>query len=78
MFASKITKKGQATIPRAVRNILKVHPYDRISFHVEKGKVWLEGQKQKSGPLFGKYKHKAKGIVSVEAMKRIAKSRAGG
>jgi hypothetical protein len=57
--------------------MLKVHPYDRISFYVEKGKVWLEGQKNESGLLFGKYKHKAKGIVSVEEMKRVVKSRAG-
>jgi bifunctional DNA-binding transcriptional regulator/antitoxin component of YhaV-PrlF toxin-antitoxin module len=77
MFASKITEKGQATIPRTVRNILKVRPYDRISFHVEKGKVWLEGQKNQSGLLFGKYKHKAKRIISVEEMKRIIKTRAG-
>jgi bifunctional DNA-binding transcriptional regulator/antitoxin component of YhaV-PrlF toxin-antitoxin module len=76
MFASKITKKGQATIPRTVRNILKVRPHDRISFHLEKGKVWIEGQKNESGPLFGKYKPKAKRIVSVEEMNMIIKSKA--
>jgi bifunctional DNA-binding transcriptional regulator/antitoxin component of YhaV-PrlF toxin-antitoxin module len=78
MFASRITKKGQATIPRAVRTILKVRPHDRISFHVEKGKVWIEGQKNQSAALFGKYKHKAKRIVSVEEMKTIIKNRSRG
>jgi len=76
MFASKITKKGQATIPRAVRSILKVRPHDRISFHVEKGKVWIEARKNESGLLFGKYRHKVKRAVSVEEMKRIVKSKA--
>jgi hypothetical protein len=43
---------------------------------MDKREVRTEGQKNESGSLFGKYKYKAKRIVSVEEMKMIIKSNA--
>jgi antitoxin PrlF len=43
MTVSTITAKGQTTIPKKIRNHLKLHAGDRIDFIVqENGKVVLE------------------------------------
>ena len=34
-FEVTVTGKGQITIPKEIRRILGLHPYDRISFEVE-------------------------------------------
>ena len=39
MEVAKINAKGQATIPKAVRELLKLNEGDRIAFIVEKGNV---------------------------------------
>jgi antitoxin PrlF len=36
-----VTKKGQVTIPLAVRQLLGVNPYDRVTFRVTDGRVEL-------------------------------------
>ena len=36
-----ITQKGQVTIPLAVRKLLGVKPYDRVTFRVTEGRVEL-------------------------------------
>lgn len=77
MPISRITSKGQATIPKSIRRVLNVRPCDRISFHVEKGKVWLEGLRQETTPLFGKYQYKVKRPVSVKEMDEAVKKKAG-
>jgi AbrB family looped-hinge helix DNA binding protein len=37
VITSRITSKGQATIPAEIRRILKVAPGDRVAFKVEEG-----------------------------------------
>ncbi|WP_390889297.1 AbrB/MazE/SpoVT family DNA-binding domain-containing protein [Leptodesmis sichuanensis] len=37
MLTSTITSKGQITIPKAIRDLLNLHPGDRIDFIVENG-----------------------------------------
>jgi hypothetical protein len=44
---------------------------------MDKREVRTDGQKNKSGSLFGKYKYKAKRAVSVEEIKIIVKNKAG-
>lgn len=36
-----VTQKGQVTIPLAVRQLLGVKPYDRVTFRVTEGRVEL-------------------------------------
>lgn len=38
-MTSSLTQKGQVTIPAPIRQLLKVQPYDRVIFKVEKGFV---------------------------------------
>ena len=41
VLLSKVTSKGQATIPADVRRLLKLSPGDRIAFRVEGSRVEL-------------------------------------
>jgi AbrB family looped-hinge helix DNA binding protein len=36
-----VTQKGQVTIPKPIRDLLGVGPYEAIAFHVEDGRVEL-------------------------------------
>jgi len=38
-IVSKLTSKGQATIPKAIRNVLQIKPGDQIAFQVKDGHV---------------------------------------
>lgn len=42
MLTSRLTQKGQTTIPLEIRNILSLKPGDNISFFVDKDKVILK------------------------------------
>lgn len=50
---SKLTAKGQTTIPLAVRRYLKLEPGDRMSFTVEDGKVVLRARNVRGADLAG-------------------------
>lgn len=41
MELSRISSKGQVTIPKAIRDILKLHEGDRVAFLEEGGKVMI-------------------------------------
>ena len=40
-FLRSVTEKGQVTIPVEIRRKLGIEPRDRVSFHVEKDRVYL-------------------------------------
>lgn len=42
MLQSVVTSKGQTTIPKEIRDFLKLKPKDRIFYIVEDGKVVLK------------------------------------
>lgn len=42
LITSRITKKGQATIPAPIRELLEVQPGDRVIFQVEGDRVFLQ------------------------------------
>ncbi|MBD3314361.1 MAG: AbrB family transcriptional regulator [Chitinivibrionales bacterium] len=75
MPISTITRKGQATIPKSIRNYLHVKPSDKIAFKIEHGKVILEAPKKELGDLFGKYHYKAKRKITVEEMNETIRRR---
>lgn len=76
MPTSRITAKGQATIPKSIRRILNVRPSDRISFHVSRGRVWVEGVTKEAESLFGKYARTPRRKVSIEDMHAAVRKRA--
>ena len=39
LLTASITEKGQVTIPKSVRTLLKLHEHDLIGFRVSHGKV---------------------------------------
>ena len=39
---SKITSKGQITLPKEIRTFLNVKPSDRVNFVIEAGSVFLK------------------------------------
>ena len=43
MVLSTITSKGQITIPKVVRDSLRLHPGDKVEFFITEGKEALLG-----------------------------------
>ena len=66
----RVTKKGQVTIPKKIREFLKVEKFDKIVFiPLEDGKVMITNKQIQASELFGLLKHrKPKQPVSVEEM----------
>ncbi|MGH7717248.1 MAG: AbrB/MazE/SpoVT family DNA-binding domain-containing protein [Gemmatimonadaceae bacterium] len=74
---SKITSKGQVTIPKYVRETLGVHPGDRLAFRIgDDGTVTVEAETLDVRSLRGAIKPKVRG-VSVDAMKETIRRTAG-
>jgi len=65
---TSISPKGQVTIPKKIRDYLKVKPKDKIEFEIEKGIVRLKPAKSLE-LNFGKVKPKEK----PEDFKKIRK-----
>ena len=70
MIVSKVTSKGQVTIPKKVRDFLKIDVSDRIEFTLlEEGKVLLTNESVSAKSLFGLLNHRKKSdVVSPEEM----------
>lgn len=77
MISSKITSKGQITIPRKIREFLDIDPSDRIEFTpLENGKVLISSRRQSAGALFGLLNHKRRSRpVSIEEMDTVIENR---
>lgn len=68
MATAKITSKGQITLPRAVRDALRVGPGDRLLFYVRSdGRVEVVAQTIDVMSLVGSVKTDVRG-VTIEAM----------
>jgi len=48
---SKVTRKGQVTIPKQIREVLDARPGSRVEFVVETGTVKLVKVKEERDPL---------------------------
>jgi len=59
-ITSRITKKGQATIPAIIRELLEVQPGDRVIFQVEGDRVFL----QKASSIDWEYLHSVSETMS--------------
>jgi antitoxin PrlF len=68
MGASRMTSKGQITVPKAVRDALGVVPGDRLAFRIEDdGRVLVEPETVDIRTLRGVLKPRRRG-VGVEEM----------
>ena len=66
--SAKLTSKGQVTVPKEIRTILKVKTGDRIDFVVDgEGKVLMQ-PKTKLRDLLGMFERPGRRATSVEEM----------
>ncbi|MFZ2633847.1 MAG: type II toxin-antitoxin system PrlF family antitoxin [Desulfosalsimonadaceae bacterium] len=77
MPISRITSKGQVTIPKKIREFLNIGAYDTIEFTLlENGKVLISSEKHSAKALFGMLKHKKQcKPVSIEEMNAAIQER---
>ena len=77
MITSTVSPRSQITIPKQIRELLKVKEYDKIVFiPVEKGQVLMAGRHKSAGSLFGILKHrKPDKPVSIEEMEKAIQQR---
>jgi AbrB family looped-hinge helix DNA binding protein len=77
MITGTITSKGQITIPKKIREFLKVGNSDEIVFiPIEEGKVMITNKRVPPTALFGMLKHrKLSKTVSIEEMNSAIKER---
>jgi len=73
--ASRITSKGQITLPKAVREALGVEAGDRVSFRIgDDGVVVLEAETIDLRSLRGSLRPRRRGIT-VEQMAEVVRQR---
>ena len=71
MTVSTITLKGQVTIPKRVRDELRLRAGDRVDFRIEEdGSVRLHPISRKVADVFGAFAHKAERPKSIDEMDR--------
>ena len=76
MPVSLITVKGQTTIPKKIRDHLKLHPGDKVDFVIkENGKVILEPATLDVKELEGILHRSGMRTVSTEEMKSAIRKR---
>jgi AbrB family looped-hinge helix DNA binding protein len=77
MITSKITSKGQITIPKEIRKFIRAEPSDRIIFTpLEEGKVLMTTQQTSVSSLFGMLNHRKKEKpVSLEEIEMAIRKR---
>jgi len=77
MISSTISSKGQVTIPKKIREFLRVGTFDKIVFiPLEDGQVLITNKQNPVTALFGMLKHrKPRDPVSIEDMKAAVRTR---
>jgi antitoxin PrlF len=71
LASSKITKKNQTTLPRAVLDALGIKPADRLVYEIEDGLVILRAKTERLADLKDRFTHlgaKRPYPVSIEEM----------
>ena len=68
---STVTSKGQITIPKRVREVLRLEAGDKIDFRIEPdGSVWMYPIAKKVNEVFGAFAYKTEGARSIDEMKQ--------
>jgi AbrB family looped-hinge helix DNA binding protein len=76
MSEARLSSKGQVTVPRDIRERLKLKLGDRLRFRItDNGQVVVEAAKHHVGELYGLLQRKGARAVSVEAMDEAIRQR---
>ena len=76
MSEARLSSKGQITVPRDIRERLKLKLGDKMRFRVaDNGQVVVEAARYHIGELYGLLRRKGGKPVSVEAMDRAIRQR---
>jgi AbrB family looped-hinge helix DNA binding protein len=79
MIGAKLSSKGQTTIPKKVRDYLRLSPGDRVLFVVREGEVLLQPVKQTLLGLRGSVRPRRRPedfqAVRQEVKKRVSRKR---
>ena len=76
MASATLTVKGQVTIPKKIRDLLFLHPGDKIEFTVTKEReAVIKPISKKADELFCKLHKPGRKAVSVEEMNNAVKKR---
>lgn len=77
MTTSTVSSKGQVTIPKKIREFLKLETFDKVVFiPLEEGKVMITNKQTPVSDLFGMLKHRQpKQPVSMEEMEAVIRKR---
>ena len=67
-YQSKVTSKGQTTIPAEVREHLKLKPGDRIEYRIEEGGVFVKARNKSVMGLAGILHRPGMKAVTIEEM----------
>lgn len=77
MLAGTVSSKGQVTIPKEIRKILRIGPSDRVVFTpLGEGKALITSANRPASDVFGILKHrKLERPVSIDEMELAIKER---
>ncbi|PKL37189.1 MAG: AbrB family transcriptional regulator [Spirochaetae bacterium HGW-Spirochaetae-1] len=75
MTHSKITSKGQITIPRLVRNKLNLKTGDKIDFKIRDGEITLVPISKETTEVFGVLSRDNQKAVTIDQMNESIKER---
>jgi len=76
MPAATLTSKGQLVVPKAIRDLMGIHPGDRLDFVVlDDGNVLMRPATEDVTRLKGFLRRSGRAPVSVEEMNRIIRQR---
>ncbi|PXF56660.1 MAG: AbrB family transcriptional regulator [Deltaproteobacteria bacterium] len=77
MLAGTVSSKGQVTIPKEIRKVLRVGPSDKVVFTpLGKGKALITSANRSASDVFGILKHrKLERPVSIDEMEFAIKNR---
>ncbi len=76
MSEARLSSKGQITVPRDIRERLKLKLGDKMRFRVaDNGQVVVEAAKYHIGELYGLLRRKGGEPLSVEAMDEAIRQR---
>ena len=78
MPTATMTSKGQLVVPKPIRDLLGIHPGDRLDFLVlDDGNVVIRPATEDVGRLEGLLRRPGRAAVSVDAMNRVIRRRGG-
>ncbi len=76
MSEARLSSKGQITVPRDIRERLKLNRGDKVRFRIaDNGQVVVEAARYHIGELYGLLRREGREPVSVEAMDEAIRGR---